>query len=465
MECVLVLLLLLGFSANALGQASGGCNATCQTNCGTRFNECNSNYPQDPTAANACSAVQGVWSCLQQKVGPECRTLSDLTVSLQAIESAVSSICDTGRCGSEFSKCYEMFTNNPDIQTCDDISADTNNACKSIQVVWACIQQNLPATCRTGPGLEVSIQSIENATKLYCHPTVTCGQELAKCACRTQRPGALLNQMTDITALCERWPDARTCFDAIPDSCNRNAEARQSIESTRVGYELSYYTACDPKGGVCPATLACFATSIDPQSESGDGDGNDTGAEFKEICRMTLVFDCLDNASRTCNINQGTVTFGQIKGLIMDLCDDVLPHADRMFQCPHFQSCVNDTTLLPPGLQANRIGGQQVTVEDMWKAAHAGVGVTRTGFWCSVLQAVYKCALDNTERCGIQSRDTEPARQQYNRLTSMCVGAATVPPLADRNSGEGPESGAKTRTQSEGPVILLSAILITWLSG
>ncbi|KAK7473565.1 hypothetical protein BaRGS_00035226 [Batillaria attramentaria] len=154
------------------------------------------------------------------------------------------------------------------------------------------------------------------------------------------------------------------------ERCGSSSTMMTRITDMRSVFSTGFYMMCDPDGGVCPELWRCVegVAAILRDAQPTD---------YDVICTLALYLDCFANASSTCRVDQGTVTFVQIRGVVDELCKEVLPQSTDVLDCPQVQQCVNETILSNFGTHDTGTGDQR------WNYVYNWAHVTRTGFWCS----------------------------------------------------------------------------------
>lgn len=152
------------------------------------------------------------------------------------------------------------------------------------------------------------------------------------------------------------------------------------------------------------------------------------------------MLDCLGQASTTCEIDQGTMTFPDIKKVMQDLCTGVIPDPDILSECPEFEACQKNAVTQ---LTLDFVDLNQMDYETLRTLAYNMASLIRTGYWCNLLEFGFKCALDNAEICGLESNYSTVVRPRYEELREKCIGAATASPLSG-NSGTDPVATTTT---------------------
>ncbi|KAK7474131.1 hypothetical protein BaRGS_00034660, partial [Batillaria attramentaria] len=383
------------------------------------------------TKEEQCELYEQVFTCLDDNITAACKEHEQVKPSITQLHEGSESIC------------------NPSSLT----SNATDQYCSAYQQMITCFEANITATCKEDEQVKTLIEQTQQTVDSLCDPSTSCQMALYAC----QAPLTAGNSTESSRSHCEdKETDSFQDYCRLPARCSLSTEFAPTVESYHHMFPLYRYLYCDPNGDENDHTPSSTTTqplhSDDVTSAGGPPESSYESSvqtaqtfsipsppipklDIEQFCTASAMFDCLTDVSSTCSIDQGNVTFAQVKQAAADMCQSFFPYWQTLAACGSLMECVanaNNLTLLESVTNTSH----QPSNEDEMGVVRLLVGATRTGFWCSFMDHVYGCAMDSATRCSLQDHLMMMVRGKRAALADTCQGAATAAPPSQDTNGE-----------------------------
>ncbi|KAK7474130.1 hypothetical protein BaRGS_00034659, partial [Batillaria attramentaria] len=502
---------------NVIGAYSDACSSVdnCESflNCLMQFDQ----YPKDGDSIQTyayfmasttrtdfwCRWLKHNYQCVidtKDNCGVQQSTIEQITQKLQSIS------CD-GQCYTKLSQCGNLYTTalqpfkvaqenymaqqrsqNTALaalgnfsmalqQTCENPD-NIFDGCGALTQVKQCIDENIGLECYLGDGVKDALSFFLSNRESACRPDTYCyTKHLLKCQCKVLR-----DVTNPLGSVCDGFAEMKSCMDNLPEMCRRG-QIKRHADYAVATYRGYYYLHCSDSA--CPAAVQCTKTlevGDDDKSDEEHDDDRDAPSEdgyvhpfadlklvpevtgvpdpnMPSICPIPgssgklSVFDCLKNATGTCNINQGNVTFENIKNAFNVMCTGKLffPSSAGQYElsveivpqvinCQPFLTCLTNFEGGPNITALEGLGEGDVPSPEALMALYRYVArLTRTGFWCSWLKHNYQCAIDHASTCSLSQQAVTLATQQRDSLVCEAppptTPAPNPPPTTEDTTG------------------------------
>lgn len=308
----------------------------------------------------------------------------------------------------------------PVLDACASIPQDQ---CSQQKGISACLDKL--SHCESMPSFKQVADGLRAMETQYCSAAIRCPMFAAKCMCKVQGPEGFKK-------ICSVFEEVDGCLESVPEECYNDAVIGAQLQFVRDMINAYSEIVCDRKAGGCPEAVACLSQlSARPSPPGGaEGAGNAgpplpdmPNLEHQKVCTTLPVYECLNTASRTCSIDQGTVTMTQIKIETNELCTGTMTKSASVLEkCMAFTECLTTFEYFPDFLKTPPSGmPDSETITEMLTFISQ---TTRSGFWCSWIRKYYECAILNAVSCKLPQDVVTAATKKNETLSTMCVGAA-----------------------------------------
>lgn len=305
--------------------------------------------------------------------------------------------------------------------------------CSQAKGVSACLDKL--SHCESSASFKQAADGLRAIETQYCSAAIRCHMFSAKCMCKTEGPEGFKK-------ICSVFDEVDACFESVPEECYNDAVVGAQLQFVRDMINAYSEIVCDRKAGGCPEAFECFSQkSARPSPPGGAGGAGNAGSpmpgmpnlEQQKVCTTLPVYECLNTASRTCSIDQGTVTMTQIKIETNELCTGTMTKSASVLEtCTAFTECLATFEYYPDFLKTPPSGMPDYeTITEMLTFSSQA---TRSGFWCSWIRHHYECAILNAVSCKLPQDVVTAATKKNETLSTMCAGAATY--AAQEDTGD-----------------------------